>query len=133
MKNVNTHHKKSLRRSERFASWITGRIGTMFSFYSIFSWTVIWLLWNTLMPKTVRFDPPPNFLMWLFISNMIQIFLMPLIMIGQNLQGKHAELLAENDYEVNMKAENEIARLHVKLDILLAEVETLNKQLGTTR
>ncbi len=39
---------------------------------------------------------------------MIQMFLMPLIMIGQNLQGRHAEARAEADFEVNIKAEREI-------------------------
>ena len=34
---------------------------------------------------------------------------MPLIMVGQNLQGKHAELRAENDYQINLKAEKEIS------------------------
>jgi len=37
--------------------------------------------------------------------------LMPLIMVEQNLQGKHSEIRAENDYEVNLKAEKEIADL----------------------
>jgi uncharacterized membrane protein len=39
---------------------------------------------------------------------MIQMFLMPLIMIGQNLQGRHAEARAEADFEVNTKSEREI-------------------------
>ena len=46
---------------------------------------------------------------------MIQICLMPLIMLGQNLQGRHAEARAQADFEVNTKAEREIEaiRLHV--------------------
>jgi len=39
---------------------------------------------------------------------MIQIFLMPLIMIGQNLQSKHSEMRAEEDFIVNKKAESEV-------------------------
>jgi len=54
--------------------------------------------------------------MWLFISNMIQIFLMPLIMIGQNLQGRHAERRAEADFEVNVKAEREIETILLHLE-----------------
>lgn len=122
-KNVNKYHKDSLSRSQRLASWITGKIGTMAFFYIIFSWTTIWLLWNTMAPKLMQFDPAPDFLMWLFISNMVQIFLMPLIMIGQNLQGKHAEILADNDYEVNKKAEEEIKELKEKLDYLTQLIE----------
>ena len=41
-------------------------------------------------PTDLRFDPYPAFVLWLFISNMIQIFLMPLLMVGQNLQAKRA-------------------------------------------
>jgi uncharacterized membrane protein len=33
---------------------------------------------------------------------------MPLIMIGQNLQSKHSELRAEQDFLINKKAETEV-------------------------
>ena len=33
---------------------------------------------------------------------------MPLIMVGQNLQSRHGEVRAENDLEVNVRAEREI-------------------------
>jgi uncharacterized membrane protein len=85
--NVNILHKQKLSRLQRLAVWITERIGTMGFFFIILGWTAIWLGWNTLTPKDWRFDPFPAFVLWLFLSNMIQIFLMPLIMIGQNLQG----------------------------------------------
>ena len=67
------------------------------------------------LQNNLQFDASPNFLLWLFISNMIQIFLMPLLLVGQNLQGKNAELLADNDFEVNIKAEKEIAELKKEL------------------
>jgi len=61
-----------------------------------------------LPPPDFRFDVVPAFALWLFISNMIQLFILPLIMIGQNLQGRHAELRVENDFEINLKSEKEI-------------------------
>jgi uncharacterized membrane protein len=76
---------------------------------------LLWLTWNTLSPASSRFDPFPAFVFWLFISNMVQIFLMPLIMVGQNLQSKHAEIRAENDFEVNLKAEKEIKEIKQEL------------------
>ncbi len=39
---------------------------------------------------------------------MIQIFLMPLIMVGQNLQSKHSEIRADQDFAINKKAEIEV-------------------------
>lgn len=45
-------------------------------------------------------------------------------MVGQNLQGKHSEIRAENDYEINLKAEKEIASLQKDL----TEIKSLLKQ-----
>jgi len=64
--------------------------------------------WNLLAPAAWQFDPPMAFVFWLFISNVIQILLMPLIMVGQNLLAHHAEVRAEHDLEVNVRAEREI-------------------------
>ncbi len=108
VRNINIEHKENLSRLEEFAVWITGHIGTMGFFLIIFIWTLSWLAWNALAPRDLRFDPYPGFVLWLFVSNMIQILLMPLIMIGQNLQGRHSEARAEADFEVNTKAEREI-------------------------
>ena len=60
-----------------------------------------------------------------FISNMIQLFLMPLIMIGQNLQGRGAEEWAKNDYKVNKKAEQEIEQIQAQLAAILARLEEI--------
>lgn len=108
LRNVNIAHKEKLTRLERLALGITDHVGTMGFFFAIFAWTVLWLGWNVAAPASWRFDPYPAFVLWLFISNMIQIFLMPLLLIGQNLQGKHSEARAEADFEVNTKAEREI-------------------------
>lgn len=114
--NVNVKHKESLSSLEKLAVRITDHVGSMGFFLIIFLWTVSWLLWNTLAPKELRFDPFPAFVLWLFMSNMIQIFLMPLIMIGQNLQGRHAEKRAESDFHVNVRAEKEIEVILMHLD-----------------
>ena len=41
---------------------------------------------------------------------------MPLIMVGQNLQGRHAEQRAESDFEVNVRAEKEIKVILLHLE-----------------
>jgi uncharacterized membrane protein len=101
---------------DKVAIWITEHVGSMGFFMIIFIWTVGWLLWNTLASKPFRFDPFPGFVLWLFISNLIQLFLMPLIMIGQNVQAKHADLRAEADLKINTQAEleNETILTHLE-------------------
>ena len=108
IRNVNIEHREKLSRLERIAVFVTEHVGTMGFFLIILAWTVLWIGWNSFVSTPYRFDPYPAFVFWLFISNMIQIFLMPLIMVGQNLQGKHSETRAEADFEVNKKAELEI-------------------------
>jgi uncharacterized membrane protein len=107
-RNIQIEYKEKLTKMEKLAVWITERVGSMGFFLIIFIWTTSWLLWNAFGPETSRFDPYPAFVLWLFISNMIQLLLMPLIMVGQNLQGRHSEARAEADFELNIKAEHEI-------------------------
>jgi uncharacterized membrane protein len=47
---------------------------------------------------------------------MIQLFLMPLLLIGQNLQGSYSEARAEADFEVNTRAELEIETILLHLE-----------------
>src|SRR5580700_5750428 len=62
------------------------------------------------------------FVFWLFLSNLIQILLMPLIMVGQNVQGQHSEIRADHDLDVNVKAEREI-------EVILEHLEYQNTML----
>jgi uncharacterized membrane protein len=116
VRDVNSEHKEQVSSSERLAIFVADRVGTPTFFFLILLWTVIWLSWNFLAPAQLKFDKPMSFVFWLFISNCIQIFLMPLIMVAQNLQGRHAELRAENDYEVNVHASEsvEIILQHIR-------------------
>lgn len=129
LRNINKEAAGRLSALDRLACWITERVGTMGFFLIIVAWTVIWLGWNLLASSDLQFDPPMAFVFWLFISNMIQIFLMPLIMVGQNIQGHHSEMRAEHDLEVNVKAEREIEVILEHLDyqnkMLIAMVEKL--------
>lgn len=135
VKNVNEIHRKNLSALDNLALFITNRVGTMGFFFIIFSWTVIWLSWNILAPRSLKFDPYPAFVLWLFISNLIQLHLLPLIMIGQNIQSKHAELRSQHDFEKDRKAEKEIEAIllhlenHQKLMLqILERIEKLEKK-----
>lgn len=113
VRNVNDLHDQSLSPLDKFAVKITGKIGSMGFFLFILAWTVIWTGYNILASQVhalhwKSFDPFPAFVAYLLISNVIQILLMPLIMVGQNLQGRHSETRAQMDFEINQKAEKEV-------------------------
>jgi uncharacterized membrane protein len=107
---------------ERFAVKITRGVGTIGFFFILSLWTLLWLGWNLYAPLELRFDPAPAFVIWLFASNIIQLVLLPLIMAGQNLEGKFAERRAEADFEINKKAEHEI-------EVIIAHLENQNELL----
>lgn len=129
VRNVNAIHAETLGPLERLATWITDHVGSMGFFLIIFTWTMLWLGWNAFGPRQQRFDPFPAFVLWLFISNMIQIFLMPLIMVGQNLQSRHSDARAESDYEVNVKAEREIEAILLHLEVQAEQIRTILERL----
>jgi uncharacterized membrane protein len=122
LKNTYQETMNRLSPLDRLAVFITNHVGTMGFFLIIVIWTTLWLGWNFLAPPKLQFDAPMGFVFWLFISNMIQILLMPLIMVGQNIQGRQSEARAEHDLEVNIKAEQEI-------EVILHHLEGQNEML----
>ncbi len=100
-------HRKGL--NQRIAVAVTQAVGTMWAFYVFaiveFGWMAL-ATWGFLR----HIDPYP-FAFLLFLGNIVQLLLMPLIMVGQNVQSAHADARAEADFEVNQKAEAEIEKL----------------------
>lgn len=128
VRNANEVHESGLSRLDKLAIKITDQVGSIGFFLIILGWTVLWTGYNILASEVhwlhwKSFDPFPAFVAYLLISNVIQILLMPLIMVGQNLQGRHAETRAQLDFEINQKAEQEVMavlrRLEQNTDLLL--------------
>ena len=130
LRNVHREVRDRISMLDKLALWTTQHVGTMGFFLAILLWTVLWLGWNLLAPPRLQFDPPMGFVFWLFISNLIQILLMPLIMVGQNIQGLHSELRAENDLQVNIKAEHEIEAVLRHLEYQNTMLIAMVKKLG---
>lgn len=138
VRNVNDVHAASLSGLDRLAIFITDRVGTMGFFFMIFLWTVTWCGYNILATEVTSlhwkpFDPFPAFVAYLLMSNVIQILLMPLIMVGQNVQGRHSELRAESDFEINIKAEKEIEVILHHLEYQNAVLITMLEKLGMSQ
>lgn len=118
--------RERVSRLERFAVIITGAVGSIRFFAIVVTWTASWLLWNAFAPKATRFDAYPAFVLWLFISNVVQLFIMPLILVDQNLQARASDKRAEADLAINRKAEAEVQAIRTELTelkrILIAHV-----------
>ncbi len=75
-----------------------------------------------LPPEKSTFDPYPFILLNLFLS-MLAALQAPVIMMSQNRQAAKDRLKGDLDYEVNLKAELEVAQLHHKVDRVYEEMQ----------
>ena len=95
--------------------------GGSWTFISIFIIFLIgWAALNTEILGKTAFDPYPYIFLNLMLS-MVAAMQAPIIMMSQHRQSVKDRLMAEHDYEVNLKAEIEIMALHEKFDALRAE------------
>ncbi len=78
----------------------------------------VWILINTYVLYKKPFDPYPFILLNLILSCLAAIQA-PVIMMSQNRQETTDRSKAQNDYQVNLKAEIEIRQLHEKIDHIL--------------
>lgn len=117
--------KEILTRGQTISDKVA-RFGGSWKFIIIFGIVLFcWIVFNTLAPRNVDFDPYPFILMNLILS-CIAALQAPIIMMSQNRQEEKDRMRSENDYLINLKAEMEIRSLHQKMDLLLEEqIKTL--------
>ena len=82
---------------------------------------MIWMTWNWVGKGLhLAFDPYPFIFLNLLLS-MLAALQAPVIMMSQNRQSAKDRLAASLDFEVNLRAELEIMRLHEKIDKEIVE------------
>jgi len=124
-RNVNVEFQESATLGQRVADRVA-EIGGSWHFIIGFAVVVIiWVTVNSAMMVAHPFDPYPYILLNLFLS-LIAAIQAPIILMSQNRAAARDRLEAAHDYEVNLKAEIEIAALHAKIDeIRTNELATL--------
>ncbi len=115
-RNLNVEEEETLTFGQRIADRVA-RFGGSWTFIILFGvFMLFWISMNALRGAGA-FDPFPYILLNLALS-MVAAMQAPVIMMSQNRQSSKDRLKADLDYEVNLKAELEIAHLHEKTDRL---------------
>ena len=93
------------------------RVGGSWGFIIVFSLVLFgWMILNSeILGRWNAFDPFPYIFLNLMLSTIAAIQA-PVIMMSQNRQAAKDRLAASLDYQINLRAELEIMRLHEKLD-----------------
>jgi CRP/FNR family transcriptional regulator, cyclic AMP receptor protein len=121
-RNLNVEEEERLTVGQRIADKVAS-FGGSWTFICIFgAIMLVWVLLNTSALLSHHFDPYPYILLNLFLS-MIAAMQAPVIMMSQNRQAAKDRLKGDLDYEVNLKAELEVAQLHRKVDNLYERLE----------
>lgn len=96
---------------------------------------VLWMALNLYLGPGAM-DPFPFILLNLALSSLAGLQA-PVILMSQNRQSELDRAMAHNDYQVNLKAELEIADLHRKVDemadALIAQTKMMNALLNARR
>lgn len=105
------------------------RVGGSWAFIIVFALVLFgWMILNTEILGRIgkAFDPYPYIFLNLMLSTVAAIQA-PIIMMSQNRQSTKDRIAASHDYEVNLRAELEIMRLHAKIDGLLDIIKQQSK------
>ena len=127
-RNVLAEEEESLTIGQRIADRVAA-FGGSWPFIILFGGImVLWMGSNILLLRK-PFDPYPFILLNLALST-VAALQAPIIMMSQNRQASKDKLLAENDYQVNLKAEMEIEALLRGQAELLARVAYVERMLA---
>jgi uncharacterized membrane protein len=125
-RNVNDEVEERLTPLQRISDWLAWFSGSMLFLFIHAVWFIAWVSLNTLiLPRnadgTRGFDPFPFGLLTMIVS-LEAIFLSCFVLISANRQAEKDKVRADIEYEVNIKAEMEVAHLHEKTDHIHEEM-----------
>lgn len=116
VRNPNDVERERLTLGERWADAITALVGSWRFIITQAALLALWLIVNAI-GWALRWDPYPFILLNLVLSFQAA-FTAPIIMMSQNRQASRDRLEAELDFEVNRRAEHEVATIQSRLDDL---------------
>ena len=114
-RNVNEEMEEKLPALQRIADWIAWFSGSMLFLIINGLWFTIWISINVFPLGLPQFDPFPFGLLTMIVS-LEAIFLSCFVLISQNRQAAKDKIRSDIEYDVNIKAELEVAHLHEKVD-----------------
>src|SRR5258708_5582307 len=120
-RNANIEAEEKIAVLQSLADCISWFSGSMSFLLLNLIWFIVWIAINTLHLGIAEFDPYPFGLLTMIVS-LEAIFLSCFVLISQNRQAEKDRVRSDIEYDVNIKAELEIAHLHEKTDRMYAEM-----------
>jgi uncharacterized membrane protein len=119
-RNVNVEAEDKRTTVQKAADWIADFSGSIPFLLLHIAFFAAWILLNVpRIPWAPMFDPFPYGLLTMVVS-LEAIILSVFVLLSQNRQVAKERIRSDIEYEVNIKAEMEVAHLHEKVDLLNA-------------
>jgi CRP/FNR family cyclic AMP-dependent transcriptional regulator len=141
-RNVNQEEEDKRTAVQRVADWIAEFSGSLTFLFLHVAWFFFWILFNTHWASTwetpwlqalTGFDPFPYGLLTMTVS-LEAIVLSVFVLLSQSRQVAKDKIRGDIEYDVNLKAELEVAQLHEKVDRLhsdaMARMDRIEKLLS---
>lgn len=134
-RNVNEEEQERMTFGERIADRVA-TFGGSWTFILVFgAFLMGWMFLNAFILLSKAYDPYPFILLNLLLSTLAALQA-PVIMMSQNRQSAKDRLKADLEYQINLKAELEVAQLHNKIDrvyeTMQANFAKMNRPAGVT-
>ena len=120
IRNVNEAVAESRSRWHVIAEGIANFTTTQWFVMANILFCGIWVIVNVVVKKIKgeSFDDPPGFSVLSLLIGVEALFISLFVLISQAQQGNRDRIRADLDYQVNLKAHQEVMQLHQKLDVL---------------
>lgn len=142
-RNVNQEVEDTRTTVQRVADWIAEFSGSLTFLFLHLLWFFSWIMLNTKWASSIEvpwiqamtgFDPFPYGLLTMTVS-LEAIVLSVFVLLSQSRQVAKDKIRSDIEYDVNLKAELEVAQLHEKVDRFhseaLARMERIEKLLSS--
>jgi CRP/FNR family transcriptional regulator, cyclic AMP receptor protein len=142
-RNVNQEVEDTRTAVQRVADWIAEFSGSLTFLFLHLLWFFSWIMLNTKWASSIEvpwiqamtgFDPFPYGLLTMTVS-LEAIVLSVFVLLSQSRQVAKDKIRSDIEYDVNLKAELEVAQLHEKVDRFhseaLARMERIEKLLSS--
>src|SRR6185437_4101718 len=132
IRNVNEAIDESRTRWQVIAEYIANFTATQWFVMANILFCAIWIIVNATMKllKHQAFDEPPSFGVLGLIITVEALFVSLFVLISQAQQGIRDRIRADLDYQVNLKAHQEVMQLHQKVDRMQSDMlaKLMNKE-----
>ncbi|HSU65867.1 MAG TPA: cyclic nucleotide-binding domain-containing protein [Tepidisphaeraceae bacterium] len=132
IRNVNDAVSENLTRWQIIAERIAGISASQWFVLLNLLFFIVWTTVNVILKNLGRtpWDDPPSFGTLGFIVTIEALFISLFVLITQGQQGERDRIRADLDYQVNLKAHQEVMQLHQKVDRLQTVIAQITSGVG---